>query len=166
MEPARQPLSVQVMLRDDSHAESWRRLLEHVKTSTATYWLVTCGAHGTPAGPRARDLRRRPRPGVRARWHADRASVLLRGLGVRAPGSAARTRAGTSSRKSRTRDLLRLCGGIYIGDPESPVFTGSLASARDVTVLSIENNGARRENGSSVARWELLDAAEVGCPTG
>ena len=27
------------------------------------------------------------------------------------------------------RDLLRLCGGIYIGDPESPVFTGSLASA-------------------------------------
>lgn len=28
------------------------------------------------------------------------------------------------------RDLLRLCGGIYIGDPESPVFAGSLASAR------------------------------------
>ena len=28
------------------------------------------------------------------------------------------------------RDLLRLCGGIYIGDSESPVFTGSLASAR------------------------------------
>ena len=46
MEPARQPLSVQVMLRDDSHAESWRRVLEHLKTSTATYWLVTCGAHG------------------------------------------------------------------------------------------------------------------------
>jgi hypothetical protein len=48
VEPARQPLSVQVMLRDDSHAESWRRVLEHFKTSTATYWLVTCGAHGTP----------------------------------------------------------------------------------------------------------------------
>jgi hypothetical protein len=28
------------------------------------------------------------------------------------------------------RDLLRLCGGIYIGDPKSRVFTGSLASAR------------------------------------
>jgi hypothetical protein len=28
------------------------------------------------------------------------------------------------------RGLLRLCGGIYIGDPESPVFAGSLASAR------------------------------------
>ena len=44
------------------------------------------------------------------------------------------------------RDLLRLCDGIYIGDPESPVFIGSLASARDVTVLKqSENNGARRE---------------------
>ena len=50
MEPARQLLSVQVMLRDDSHAESWRRVLEHLKTSTATYWLATCGAHGTPHG--------------------------------------------------------------------------------------------------------------------
>ena len=42
------------------------------------------------------------------------------------------------------RDLLRLCGGIYIGDPESPVFTGSLASAR---VHSLEH--------------EVLDAAEI-----
>ena len=52
-----------------------------------------------PAGPGARDLRRRPRPRVRARWHADRASGLLRGLGVRAlapPGirGLARARAG------------------------------------------------------------------------
>jgi hypothetical protein len=111
VEPARQPLSVQVMLKDDSPAESWRRVLEHLKTSTATYWLVTCGGHGTPhvattfsssgtgrwtrrstnarrprpAGPRARDLRRRLRPGVRAQWPADRASGLLRGLGIRAP---------------------------------------------------------------------------------
>lgn len=42
------------------------------------------------------------------------------------------------------RDLLRLCGGIYIGDPESPVFTGSLASAR---VHGLEH--------------EVLDAAEI-----
>lgn len=48
MEPAGSFLSVQVMLRDDSHAESWRRVLEHLKTSRATYWLVTGGAHGTP----------------------------------------------------------------------------------------------------------------------
>ena len=43
MEPARQPLSVQVMLSDDSHAESWRRVLEHLKTSTcddlAILWI-------------------------------------------------------------------------------------------------------------------------------
>jgi hypothetical protein len=31
VEPERQPLSVQAMLRDDSHAESWRRVLEHLK---------------------------------------------------------------------------------------------------------------------------------------
>ena len=42
------------------------------------------------------------------------------------------------------RDLLRLCGGIYIGDPESPVFTGSLASAR---LHRLEH--------------EVLDAAEI-----
>ena len=48
VEPERQPLSVQAMLRDDSHAESWRRVLEHLKTSTAIYWLATGGAHGTP----------------------------------------------------------------------------------------------------------------------
>ena len=42
------------------------------------------------------------------------------------------------------RDLLRLCGGIYIGDPESPVFTGSLASAR---LHGLEH--------------EVLDAAEI-----
>jgi hypothetical protein len=42
------------------------------------------------------------------------------------------------------RDLLRLCGGIYIGDPESPVFIGSLASAR---VHGLEH--------------EVLDAAEI-----
>jgi len=42
------------------------------------------------------------------------------------------------------RDLLRLCGGIYIGDPESPIFTGSLASAR---VHGLEH--------------EVLDAAEI-----
>jgi hypothetical protein len=46
VEPERQPLSVQAMLRDDSHAESWRRVLEHLKTSTAIYWLATGGAHG------------------------------------------------------------------------------------------------------------------------
>lgn len=42
------------------------------------------------------------------------------------------------------RDLLRLCGGIYIGDPQSPVFTGSLASAR---LHGLEH--------------EVLDAAEI-----
>jgi sarcosine oxidase len=42
------------------------------------------------------------------------------------------------------RDLLRLCGGIYIGDPNSRVFTGSLASAR---IHGLEH--------------EVLDAAEI-----
>jgi len=42
------------------------------------------------------------------------------------------------------RDLLRLCGGIYVGDPGSPVFTGSLASAR---MYGLEH--------------EVLDAAEI-----
>jgi len=36
------------MLGDDSHAESWRRVLEHLATSTATYWLATTTANGTP----------------------------------------------------------------------------------------------------------------------
>ena len=42
------------------------------------------------------------------------------------------------------RDLLRLCGGIYIGDPQSPVLAGSLASAR---LHGLEH--------------EVLDAAEI-----
>jgi len=42
------------------------------------------------------------------------------------------------------RDLLRLCGGIYIGDPKSRIFTGSLASAR---LHGLEH--------------EVLDAAEI-----
>src|SRR5829696_1435133 len=46
--------------------------------------------------------------------------------------------------KESGRDLLRLCGGIYIGDPESPVFAGSLASAR---VHGLKH--------------EVLDAAEI-----
>ena len=46
------------------------------------------------------------------------------------------------------RDLLRLCGGIYIGDPESPVFTGSLASAR-CTVWSTRCSTPRRSLGAS-----------------
>ena len=48
VEPGKQPLSAQAMLGDDSHAESWRRVLEHLATSTATYWLATAGANGTP----------------------------------------------------------------------------------------------------------------------
>ncbi|SRR5215204_2893621 len=48
VEPGKRPLSVQAMLGDDSHAESWRRVLEHLATSTATYWLATTTANGTP----------------------------------------------------------------------------------------------------------------------
>ena len=95
-------------------------------------------------GSWARDLRRRPRPGVRARWHADRASVLLRGLGVCAPASPRVRGLARELAQESGRDLLRLCGGIYIGDPESPVFTGSLASAR---LHGLEH--------------EALDAAEI-----
>ena len=42
------------------------------------------------------------------------------------------------------RPLLELCGGLYIGDPAGPVFSGSLASAR---IHGLEH--------------EVLDAAEI-----
>lgn len=44
----RQPLHVEAMLGDESHAESWRRVLGHLETSTATYWLATATPNGTP----------------------------------------------------------------------------------------------------------------------
>ena len=46
--------------------------------------------------------------------------------------------------ESSGRSLLELCGGLYIGDPDSPVFTGSLASAR---IHGLDH--------------EVLDAAEI-----
>lgn len=46
--PERQPLHVQAMLGDESHAESWHRVLGHLETSTATYWLATANRDGTP----------------------------------------------------------------------------------------------------------------------
>ncbi|MGH2699619.1 MAG: pyridoxamine 5'-phosphate oxidase family protein [Actinomycetota bacterium] len=48
VEPEKQPLSGRAMLGDDSHAESWRRVLGHLETSTATYWLATASPNGTP----------------------------------------------------------------------------------------------------------------------
>jgi hypothetical protein len=46
--PEKQPLSVRAMLGDDSHAESWRRVLGHLETSTATDWLGTASPNGPP----------------------------------------------------------------------------------------------------------------------
>ena len=47
VDPEKQPVSVQAMIGEDSHAESWRRVLGHLETSTATYWLAT-SPDGTP----------------------------------------------------------------------------------------------------------------------
>src|SRR5215204_6353070 len=86
VEPGKRPLSVQAMLGDDSHAESWRRVLEHLATSTATYWLATTTANGTP----------HVRP-VLAVWGG---ALLLRG------------RAHAQSSEPRHQDRLRRdCGG-------------------------------------------------------
>jgi hypothetical protein len=72
-----------------------------------------------PAAPGARDLPSRPRPGLRARWHADRASVLLRG-GRTYPCSAARTRAGTSSRRSRAGTCCGYAVASTLAIPRAP----------------------------------------------
>jgi hypothetical protein len=89
VEPERQPLSVQAMLRDDSHAESWRRVLEHLKTSTATYWLAT------GRGSRHASCQTCPRGvgGGRTVLCADERTRKARNLGVRpTPEREARSR--------------------------------------------------------------------------